>query len=145
MTDRARILQAVDRLAAALAGLADTNRDSTTPPVRLLLTPDQPTTAEARHMHAIGLTPEMAELLADTIERLAAHRATTHAMHAHAFAMARPELAKDIDDAFADIDPTEITRTVLDETAPENRLTVIRALDAVFGDVATEDDEEDED
>lgn len=149
MSDRDRILRAVDRLADALAELSYTDRISITPAVRLFMAPNEPTTEEARHLHAIGFTPELAELLAETVEQLLIDRARTAefvgAAHDYAFAAMRPELVNDIDSAFAGLDLTELTRTVLDDTAPQDRMAVTRALDAMFGDHATEDEDDQED
>jgi hypothetical protein len=146
MTDRDRILKAVDRLADALAELAYTDRISSRPDIRMLLTPDEPTSTEVRHMHAVGLTPEMAELLAEAAERLIASRSVPQPpdpFNAQVFALAKPELAAEINNAFAGIDLTEITRAVLADPDPHNRMTVTRALDDMFGDIPqeAEDDE----
>lgn len=60
---------------------------------------------------------------------------------AHVFFLTRPELAAAIDDVFLGLDLIEITRDVLDSTPPAHRMTVIRALDDMFGDLG--DDFED--
>lgn len=66
-------------------------------------------------------------------------------MHAHVFFLTKPHLAAEIDSAFTGLDLTELTSAVLDDADPCDRMTVTRALDAMFGDCATEDEEEDGD
>lgn len=116
MTDHARIRQAVDRLAGALSELGYTDRFSIKPAIRILLAPGEPTTADAPHMHSIGLTPELAELLAEAAEQLILHRCTAgepdDSINAVFFALAKPNLAAEIDSAFDGIDIAELTRTL---------------------------------
>jgi hypothetical protein len=138
MTDRERIIKAVDRLAAALAELGYTDRISIRPDVRLLLTPENPTSREIRSMHALGLTPELAELAAEAIEQLTARRTVGHLPNA------KPELTSEVNSVFASLDLREITREVLDTTTPNNRTTVTRALNDMFGDVIDPEAEADE-
>jgi hypothetical protein len=143
MTDR--IHQAIDRLAGVLHELGYTDRISIKPAVRMLLAPGEPTAQDGKHMHAIGLTTDLVELLADAVERLIATRTNPDdRISADVFALAKPDLAAAIDDAFAGIDLTELTRTVLADTAPHDRMTVTRALDDMFGDVTHPEAEEDE-
>lgn len=118
MTDRDRILKAVDRLAAALAELAYTDRVSVDPDIRMLLTPNEPTSSEVRHMHALGLTPELAEQVAEAVEQLIITRSVTETpdpFNAQIFALAKPELAAEINSAFDGIDIDELARTIQQE------------------------------
>lgn len=129
MDRQARIRAAIDRLASALTELGYTDVLSIRPAIRLLLAPGEATTADAPHMHAIGITPELAELIADAVTSLTATRNAEHAefvasLTPTVFALAKPELAADIDSAFAGIDLDELTRTLQNdsdngEDAPE--------------------------
>lgn len=141
-----RINRAVHRLAEALHELAYRGRISITPDIRMLLCPGQVRLedTDARQLHAIGLSAEVAELLAAAVEQLltatAAGPVDPHGPDT--FAATNPELAADVASAFTGIDLTELTRTVLDDTAPHNRMAVTRALDSMFGaDEEAEDDE----
>lgn len=142
-----RINQAVDRLASALYELSYRGRTSIKPAIRMLLCPGDPKPEDVRHLHGIGLSPELAELLADTIEQLLITLDTAgepvDPAGADDFARTNPELAKDVASAFTGLDLTEVTRQVLNDTDPRDRMTVTRALDAMFGD--TQDQQEDGD
>lgn len=61
-------------------------------------------------------------------------------IHAHVFFLAKPGLAAEIDSAFTDLDLTDLTRQVLDDTDPNNRMAVTRALDDWFGTYTNEQD-----
>jgi hypothetical protein len=127
----------IDRLAQALQELAYQGRISITPDVRLLLCPGAPKTEDVRHMHAIGLSTEVVELLASTVEKLVSDRE----LYAAAAEVAQNnQVARAVDTVFAALDLTQITTAVLNETAPQDRDAVTHALDAMFGDVPTEDD-----
>jgi hypothetical protein len=106
MTDRTR--RAIGRLAEALHELSYRGRISLTPDMRMLLCPGQPTTADAPHMHAIGLSAELAELLAEAVEQLLINLDTAgepvDPTAAAEFARSNPELARDIASAFIGID-----------------------------------------
>lgn len=65
-------------------------------------------------------------------------------IHSHVFALTRPGLATAIDDAFTGIDPIEITGDVLNRTPRKHHLTVIHALDDVFGDLGDDFEDGDE-
>lgn len=138
MTDRAR--KAIDRLGEALHELSYQGRISIKPDARLLLCPGEPKTEDVRHLHAIGLSAEVVELLAGAVEKLIAERE----LYAAASEVAQhTQMARAVDAAFADIDLNQITTAVLNETAPQDHTTVTRALNELFG--ATEDDQEAED
>lgn len=110
MTDHARIRRAVDRLASALSELGYTDRISIKPAVRMLLAPGEATIAAFpdQPVHALGFTPELAELLAEAVEQLTIHRATTGGRPADI----TPELAAEIESAFTGIDIADITHTL---------------------------------
>lgn len=132
---------AIDRLAAALHELSYRGRISITPDARLLLCPGNPQPEDARHLHAVGISTELVELLASTVEKLLADRELYDA----AAAVARQNLlGKAVDAAFDAIDLTQLTSAVLDETAPQDRAAVTHALDAMFGDIPTEDDQQED-
>lgn len=134
MKDHDRIRRAVDRLADSLTELGYTDRVSIKPDIQMLLSPGEATVRDAPHVRALGFTPELAELLAEAVEQLIIRRAVQGA---------RPEMASAIDGAFADIDRADLARAVLSETAPENHTAVTRALNAVFGDAAEQEAEDD--
>ncbi|WP_399559044.1 hypothetical protein OIA45_49085 (plasmid) [Streptomyces chartreusis] len=140
------INRAVDRLAEALYELSYRGRISINPDIRMLLCPGQPKPEDARHLHAIGLSAEVVELLADAIEQLLITHDTAGGpvdpTGADDFARNNPELAKDVASAFTGINLTELTRSVLDDTDPTDRMSVTRALDAMFGHIAEEDGDE---
>lgn len=145
MSQNDRIRQAVDRLAEALHELSYRGRISITPDIRMLLAPGQAKQDDVRHLHAIGLSAEVAELLAQAIEQLLTSVAANPPADTSAaaeFARSNPELAAELADAFNQVDLVALTKAVLDDTAPENRRTVTRALDDLFGDIPTEDDTE---
>lgn len=136
-----RTNQAVDRLAAALHELAYLGRISIKPDARLLLCPGNPQPEDAPHLHAIGISAEVVDLLAEAVEKLIADRA----LYAAAAAVAQHnQVAKAVDDAFAALDLNQITKAVLNETAPQDRAAVTHALDAMFGDTPTEDDQQED-
>lgn len=143
-----RINRAVDRLAAALYELSYQGRISIKPDVRMLLCPGDPKPEDVKHLHGIGLSAELAELLAEAIEQLVIHHATagqpTDPAGADDFARTNPELADDVASAFSDIDLTELTRSVLNDTDPQHRMAVTRALDSMFGEVTDQEAEDDE-
>lgn len=147
MTERTN--QAIDRLAAALTELSYRGRISITPDARILLCPGQPRPEDARHLHAIGLSADVVDLLAAAVEQLLTApgsedpHAASNPYYAHIFALAKPDLAADIDSAFTDLDLTELTRTVLDDTDPIDRTSVTRALNAMFGHVTDQEAEDD--
>ncbi|MGQ4397893.1 hypothetical protein ACN6K5_000895 [Streptomyces violaceoruber] len=68
----------------------------------------------------------------------------SHPIHTHVFAIQRPTLAAAIDDEFTGIDPIEITGDVLNRTPRKHHLTVIHALDDVFGDLGDDFEDGDE-
>jgi hypothetical protein len=141
-----RTNRAVDRLAAALYELSYRGRISIKPDVRMLICPGQPKPEDVRHLHAVGLSADVAELLADTIEQLLITLDTAgepvDPKAADDFARSNPELAQDVASAFTDIDVNVLARTVLDDTAPQDRAAVTRALDAMFR--PTEDDQQED-
>ncbi|MCX4886079.1 hypothetical protein [Streptomyces sp. NBC_00847] len=139
MTERTN--QAVDRLAAALHELAYQGRTSITPDVRMLLSPGQPTTEDARHLHAIGLSAEIVELLAEAVEKLTADRGLYDAVSEVAQHI---QMGRAVDAVFTAPDLNRITKAVLNETAPQDRAAVTHALDAMFGDIPTEDDQQED-
>lgn len=133
MNDRTN--RAIDRLAAALQELSYLDRISINPEIRMLLCPSAPAPEDVKHMHALGLTPRIAELVAEAIEDLIIRQAVGQqpdTAAAEDFARTNPQLAEDIASAFRDIDTGALARTVLDGTAPIDRPTVRRALDAMF-------------
>lgn len=141
-----RTNQAVDRLANALHELSYRDRISINPAIRMLLCPGNPKPEDARHMHAVGLTTELAELLAEAIEQLLITLDTGEMADpagADDFARTNPDLANDVSSAFTGLDLNEVARQVLNDTDPRDRMTVTRALDAMFGD--TQDQQEDGD
>jgi len=139
--------QAADRLMAALYELSYRGRISITPDIRIVACPSDRNPEGPRPLCAAGLSVEMAELLAQAIEQLLITIDTAGApvdpTAAADFARSNPELAEDIASAFTGIDLTELTRAVLDDTDPQNRMAVTRALDAMFGDVTDQEAEDD--
>ena len=136
-----RINKAIDRLAEALQELGYTGRISINPDARLLIGPGKTDFQDVSHLHVIGLSADVVELLADAVEKLLGCE-----LYAAAAAVVQHnQMAKHVDDVFAGIDLNELTTAVLNETAPQDRLTVTRALDDLFGAIPTEDDEEAED
>lgn len=140
--------KAVNRLAEALHELAYRGRISINPDIRMLLCPGKARLedTDARHLHAIGFSADVVELLADAVEQLLTAHTAAGQVDPHGpaqFAATNPELAADIASAFTGIDLTALTRTVLDDTAPEHRMAVTRALDSMFSD-ADEEAEDDE-
>jgi hypothetical protein len=109
MSEHDRIRRAVNRLAEALTELGYTDRISIKPAVRMLLAPGEATVAAhpSTPVHALGFTPELAELLAEAVEQLIIHRAT-HGDPADI----TPELAAEIESAFTGIDIAELTQTL---------------------------------
>lgn len=121
MTRHDRIRAAVDRLASALTELGYTDVVSIRPAIRLLLAPGEATTADAPHMHTLGLTTEIAELIADAVDALTATRNAEHAefvasLTPSIFALTKPDLARDIDSAFDGIDLDELTRALQNDS-----------------------------
>jgi hypothetical protein len=110
MSEHDRIRRAVNRLAEALTELGYTDRISIKPAVRMLLAPGEATVAAhpSTPVHALGFTPELAELLAEAVEQLIIHRAT----HGPAPADITPELAAEIESAFTGVDIAELTQTL---------------------------------
>lgn len=110
MSQHDRIRKAVDRLAEALTELGYTDRISIKPAVRMLLAPGEATVADLPDtpVHAIGFTPELAELLAEAVEQLIIQRST----HGPTTADITPELAREIESAFTGIDIADITRSL---------------------------------
>lgn len=135
MTDD-RTRQSIERLACALYELSSRGGYSTKPAIRMLLGPGEPTREDARHLHSVGISAHIADLLAEAIEQLlldidtAGEHASTSA--AAAFAATHPGLAADIAGAFTGIDTDALARAVLNDTAPADRWAVNRALDAMF-------------
>lgn len=121
-----RINRAVDRLANALYELSYRGRISTSPEVRMLVVPGDPKPEDARHLHGVGLTAELAELLAGVVEQLLA------TAEADDFARTYPELAEAVASTFNAIDVHALAQTVLDDAAPDDRSSVARALNAMF-------------
>lgn len=110
MSEHDRIRRAVARLAEALTELGYTDRISIKPAIRMLLAPGEATIAAfpAQPVHALGFTPELAELLAEAVEQLTIHRATTGGHPADI----TPEMAAEIESAFTGIDIADLTRTL---------------------------------
>lgn len=140
MSDRDRIREAIDRLAAAIYELTYRDRISIKPEVRVLLAPGDATADDMRHLHTIGLTAQLAERLAEAAEQLL----STERTEGGELEQANPELAAAINAAFSDLDLVELANTVLTDTDPQDRKPVTRALDAMFGDVTDPEAEEDE-
>ncbi|MEW1568289.1 hypothetical protein AB0454_35595 [Streptomyces sp. NPDC093509] len=140
MSDRAQA--AAERLATALYELGYRGRISLKPDVRVILgtgTPDNPA------LHGVGLPAEVVELMAEAIEQLLIRidtEAPSQPSGAALFTEAHPDLATELTDTFNGLDLVEITRAVLEDTDPCDRMTVTRAIDAMFGDCATEDEDE---
>lgn len=110
MSDHARIRRAVNRLVEALNELGYTDRISIRPDVRMLLAPGEATCAiyPGTPIQAVGLTPELAELLTEAVEQLIIQRATRRAAPTEL----PPELAAEIESAFTGVDIADITRTL---------------------------------
>jgi hypothetical protein len=146
MSDRTN--RAVDRLADALYELCYRGRIGIKPDIRLLLCPGEPKAEDAPHLYAVGMSAEVADRLAEAIEQLLITLDTeapgqpVDPSGAAVFAETNPDLAAELTGVFNELDLAEITRTVLDDTDPCDRMTVTRALDGMFGDCATEDEEE---
>lgn len=140
MTDRAK--DAAERLAAVLHELGYRGRISIKPDVRVILgtgTPDDPA------LHGVGLPTELVELLSEAIEQLLIRldtEAPSQPSGAALFTEAHPDLAAELTNTFNGLDLVEITRAVLEDTDPCDRMTVTRAIAAMFGDCATEDEDE---
>jgi len=134
--------QAVDRLAAALHELAYRGRISLKPDVRMLILPGSPVPEDVRHLHGVGLSADMADLLADAIEHLLRSGEPIGHQAATDFARSNPELAQDVASAFTGLDMDALARTVLNDTAPDDRAAVTRALDAMFR--PTQDDQQED-
>lgn len=124
MNEQERAYAAIERLASALYELGYRGGISTKPAVRLLLAPGQCTTDNLKHVHTFGLTPALADLLADAIEQLLVTLDTTPAgetvspQGAAEFARLNPQLAAAVASAFQGIDADAIA-TALDETGPQ--------------------------
>ncbi|QLJ06707.1 hypothetical protein HZZ00_37385 (plasmid) [Streptomyces sp. NEAU-sy36] len=110
MREHDRISRAVNRLAEALTELGYTDRISIKPAVRMLLAPGEATIAAFPNhpVHALGFTPELAELLAEAVEQLIIHRAT----HGPVPADIPPALRAEIESAFTGVDIAELTQTL---------------------------------
>jgi len=147
MTDRDRINQAVDRLAGALHELSYRGRLGINPEIRTLVCPGDPKPEDVNHLHGIGLTADLAEILAETIEQLITRIDTAavpiNPTAAAEFARSNPELAKDVSSAFHALDVDALARTVLNDAAPSDRASVTRAIKAMFR--PTQDQQEDGD
>lgn len=115
-----RITKAIDRLAEALHQLGYTGRISINPDARLLIGPGKTDQTDVSHLHAIGLSAEVVELLADAIEKLTADR---ELYTAAAEVAQHIQMARAVDAVFADIDLTQLTTAVFNETAEQDRLT----------------------
>lgn len=142
-----RINRAVDRLAEALHELAYRGRITIKPDIRMLLCPGEARPEDVRHLHGIGLSVELAELLAEAVERLLITHDVGQPVDpqgAADFARSNPDLARDVASSFTGIDLTELTRTVLNDTDPQNRITVTRAIESMLRDVTNQEAEDGE-
>lgn len=143
MNDRTN--QAVDRLAAALHELSYRGRVSIKPDVRMMILPGDPQPEDVRHLHGIGISAELVELLTEAIEQLLITIDTAgepvDPTAAAEFTRSNPELAKDVASAFHDLNVDALALTVLDDAAPCDRASVTRAIKAMFR--TTQDPQED--
>jgi hypothetical protein len=139
------INRAVDRLAEALHELAYQGRISITPEIRMLIHPGQARPEDAHHLHSIGLTAELADLLADLVEKAVTDLSQQRAIndYVESFVTGR-RLAKEVDAVFSVLDVREVAAAVLDETDPKDRPAVNRALNHLFGGTQTQNDQETE-
>jgi hypothetical protein len=93
-SDQARA--SLNRLAAALHELSYRGTIRIRPEIRLLLVPGTPD-ADPADLHAIGLSPQIANLLADTIERLMRDTAPTLPAEDAALAAAVADIFNSLD------------------------------------------------
>lgn len=134
-----RANRAIDRLAEVLHQLGYTDRISINPDARLVLGPGKPDPQDANHVHVIRLNAGVMELLAEAAEQILSARNLYDSLAAVA---RQTRMGQHVDDVFGAINPNQITEAVLNETAPKDRLSVICALEDVFGAIPTDDDEE---
>ena len=118
------------------------------PTIRLNLAPINLTGDDVDNCYGVDLTAKQAEALADAVDSLSAYRMselpvpylpadtdeTPSEWSADAVAQNNPDLYADVTDVFMLLDPTAITKKVLDDAHADN-LAVNRALDDWFGEI----------
>ncbi|MFC4506147.1 MULTISPECIES: hypothetical protein [Streptomyces] len=121
---------AVQALADALTALPHQHGDQ--PGIRLVIGPVDDNALDLTHGHIIDITTATTHELASAVTAMAAMLAS---LPPQADTSLDPLTIAELTDYFDDLDLTELTRDVLDETRPEDRLAVTRALDDLFGDI----------
>jgi hypothetical protein len=150
MEDRNR---AIRDLADALARLSRADRTGDPQSVRINLGPAGAFSgADAALYFSVDVTPKAAEALADAVDSMNACLSSEQPVGqdgarewtADALISTYPEMAAEILETFLELDPREVTKDVLDNPQADN-LTVNRALDDVFGEIADPYADEDDD
>jgi len=146
--DRAEIRSAINELGDALSELEFGNNAGDAPIALSVHIPHR-FRSQVGDLHwVVRLTPEMARELAAVVVALNARLGVSTAggridpHGAAAFTRDNPQLAADLADLFGRLDLDQLTREVLDDTAPDARMTVTRAIDAMYGDVPTDDEDD---
>ncbi|WP_460074098.1 hypothetical protein [Streptomyces sp. YKOK-I1] len=129
--DHAARARAIHVLAEALTGLACDPAAGEQPDVRIHIGPVGGNELDA-YCHSIDVTTAMTHMLADAVDAMLA---MVSSLPPQAGDGLDPLALADLAAYFDGLDLTELTRAVLDETRPEDRLAVTRALDSMFGDI----------
>ncbi|WP_018569229.1 hypothetical protein [Streptomyces sp. PsTaAH-124] len=122
--------RAIAALAEALTGLEQTSPGPGRS-VRIHISPAGALGSGLEHCHSIGITPALAQRLADYVDAMSCYLDSERPDGT----VLAPETVADLTELFEDIDLTGLTRDVLNATRPEHRPAVTRALDDMFGDV----------
>ncbi|MZE76752.1 hypothetical protein [Streptomyces xinghaiensis] len=125
---------AIHTLAEALTGLGHQAPGQS---IRLRISPNHVQEPGLEHCHSIDITPATAHRLADQIDAMNCYQ---HSERPDTGTALYPETVAELAEVFEGINLVDLTRAVLNATRPEHRLTVIRAMDEVFGEIPDPED-----
>jgi len=121
----------IDAITALAEALNEFARNAPGRTIGIHISPNGPLSWASEHGHILDISPALAHQLADHVNALSSH---LHSQRSDGTVVDRQTIAE-LADHFDGLDLTELTRAVLDETRPEDRLAVTRALDDLFGDI----------
>ncbi|MFF8939138.1 hypothetical protein ACF08O_31345 [Streptomyces paradoxus] len=104
--------------------------------IRIHISPTGGLGSGLERCHSFDVTPAMAHRLADDVDAMNCFMDSERPDSV----VLDPETIADLTDLFEDIDPIDLTNTVLNATRPEHRPAVTQAMDDMFGDVPAPED-----